>query len=62
MKTLALRRWETFKSNRRALAGLWFFGIFFLLSMGAELIANDRPILVKYMGHYYVPAIQNLTE
>lgn len=62
MKTLALRRWDTFKSNRRALAGLWFFGILFLLSMGAELIANDRPILVKYMDTLYVPAFQNLTE
>src|SRR4051812_47484146 len=56
------RRWENFKSNRRGYWSFWLFSIFFLVSLFAELIANDRPLLVKYDGHLYWPALVNYSE
>ncbi len=49
------RRWRNFKTNRRAYWSLWIFGILFGISLFAELIANDKPLLVKYQGEYYTP-------
>ena len=42
------RRWQNFKSNRRGYWSFWIFLILFLVSLFAELIANDRPFLIKY--------------
>lgn len=36
--------------------------ILFLCSTGAELLANDRPLLVQYRGQLYVPVLKNYTE
>ena len=55
LSPLNRRRWENFKANRRALWSLWIFGILYGLSLFAEVIANDRPILVQYQGGYYTP-------
>ncbi len=50
-----LRRWNNFKANRRGYWSLWIFLILFLLSLGAEFIANDKPLLVRYDGRWYTP-------
>ena len=55
LSPLNKRRWRNFKANRRALFSLWVFGILFFLSLFAELLANDRPLLVQYRGAYYTP-------
>ena len=49
------RRWSNFKKNRRAFWSLIIFGVLFGLSLFAEFIANDKPILVKHQGEYYMP-------
>jgi len=49
------RRWKNFKQNKRAFWSLIIFSICFILSLFAEFIANDRPLLVKYQGAYYAP-------
>ena len=36
--------------------------VLFIASLGAELIANDKPILVKYDGGYYAPFLFNYAE
>ncbi len=41
---------------------LWLFSILFLVSLFAELIANDRPLLVRYDGHLYWSAFFNYPE
>jgi len=46
------RRWQNFKANRRGYWALWIFLTFFILSLLAECIANDKPFLVEYDGHY----------
>jgi microcin C transport system permease protein len=53
---LTRRRLANFRANRRGFWSLWIFLVLFLLSLGAELIANDKPILVRYDGAFYFPA------
>jgi microcin C transport system permease protein len=59
---LTRRRIENFKANRRGFWSLWIFLVLFGLSLFAEFIANDRPLLVSYDGHLYVPVLQNYPE
>jgi microcin C transport system permease protein len=56
------RRWRNFKSNRRALYSLIIFTVVFTLSLFAELIANDKPLLVKYNGDYFTPILKFYPE
>ena len=56
------RRWQNFKANRRGYWSLWLFAVMFFLSLFAEFIANDKPFLVRYAGHYYFPALFTYTE
>lgn len=62
LSPLNQRRWQNFKNNRRALWSLWIFMALFITSLFAELIANDRPLLVKYQGEYYTPFLQFYPE
>jgi microcin C transport system permease protein len=59
---LASRRWENFKSNRRAFWSLWIFLALFLFCLPAELIANDKPLLVRYEGKNYFPFFKAYPE
>lgn len=56
------RRWENFESNRRGYWSLLIFGTLFFLSLFAEFIANDRPILVGYKGEILYPVFVNYPE
>jgi microcin C transport system permease protein len=62
LSPLNRRRWENFKSHRRGYWAFWIFMILFVLSLFSELIANDKPLLVKYDGHYYFPVLFSYTE
>ena len=57
-----MSRWQRFKKSRIGYASLWIFMILFGLSMCAELIANDKPLIVRYQGHLYFPIVQNQPE
>jgi microcin C transport system permease protein len=56
------RRWRNFTRNRRAYWSLWIFSILFGLSLIAEVIANDKPILVRYQGEFYTPILRFYPE
>ncbi|MBV9565774.1 MAG: ABC transporter permease [Bradyrhizobium sp.] len=56
------RRWQNFKSNRRGYWSFWIFLALFFISLFAELIANDRPFLIKYDSHLYWPAFVSYSE
>ena len=62
MSPLNQRRWRNFTANRRAYWSLWIFLVLYGLSLFAELIANDRPILVQYQGGYYTPVFKFYPE
>lgn len=59
---LRQRQWQAFKANRRGYYALWLFAILFTLCMFAELIANDKPLLVKYEEQYYAPVLKSYPE
>lgn len=57
-----LRRWENFRANRRGYWSLWIFLVLFVLSLGAEFIVNDRPILISYKGEILAPVFVDYPE
>jgi len=59
---LGRRRLANFRANRRGYWSLWIFLALFILSLFAEMIANDRPILVWYDGAPYVPILTDYPE
>ncbi|MBU6143475.1 MAG: ABC transporter permease [Betaproteobacteria bacterium] len=56
------RAWLRFKLNRRGVLSLWIFLIAFVISLFAEVISNDRPLIVVYQGETYFPLLQNYPE
>lgn len=65
MKTLSpinQRRWDTFFNNRRAVWSLWIFSCIFIISLFAEFVANDKPILIAYDGELYAPVFVSYPE
>jgi microcin C transport system permease protein len=56
------RRWQNFKANRRGYVSFWIFLVLFLVSLGAEFIANDKPFYVRYDGKSYFPVLTTYTE
>ncbi|MEN8685372.1 MAG: ABC transporter permease, partial [Marivita sp.] len=62
LSPLNQRRWNNFKRNRRAFWSLIVFCVLFGLSLFAEFIANDKPILVQYRGEYYTPIFNFYAE
>jgi microcin C transport system permease protein len=56
------RRLTNFKANRRGYISFWLFMILFVVTLGAEFIANDKPLLINYDGAYYVPAVFSYSE
>jgi microcin C transport system permease protein len=56
------RRWANFRANKRGVWSLWIFIILFVLTLFAELIANDRPLLAMYKGELLFPAVVTYPE
>lgn len=59
---IARRRFEAFKANRRGYLSFWILLSLFILSLFAEVIANDRPILIYYKGEYLFPIFETYIE
>ena len=62
LSVLNKRRWQTFKAHKRGYWSLWIFLILFVISLFAEFIANDKPLLVKFDGQYYFPVFKSYPE
>lgn len=56
------QRWQRFCHNRRGYWSLWLFLLIFLLSLAAELLANEKPLLVRYQQRWYVPLLVDYSE
>ena len=54
---LQRRRLANFRANRRAFWSLWIFVGLFVLSLFADLLANDKPLAVRYQGETYFPML-----
>ena len=55
-------RINRFRRNRLGFFSLIMFSLIFLACMGANLIANDKPILVNYQNHWYFPIVKSYPE
>jgi len=62
ISTPSQRAWQRFKNNRRGFVSLWIFAVLFGLSLFAELLSNDKPIIVYYNGAYYFPIVKMYSE
>lgn len=62
MSPLTRRRWANFKNHKRGYYSLWLFLGLYLLSLCAELIANDKPILMGFKGEIYAPVFVEYPE
>jgi microcin C transport system permease protein len=59
---LTRRRLDSFCRNRRGFWSLWIFLAVFLVTLFAEFIADDRPILVRFDGAWYFPVFVDYPE
>lgn len=59
---LTARRLSNFKKNRRGYWSFWIFAAFFVISLFAEFIANDKPLLIGYQGKLYTPVFNVYPE
>ena len=62
LSPLNQRRWRNFKANRRGLVSLWLFGILFFVTLFAEFLANDKPLLIRHEGAFYMPVFTAYAE
>jgi microcin C transport system permease protein len=56
------RAWLRFKRNRLGYWSLLIFGVLVVASLFAELLSNDRPLVVRYEGKTYFPIVQSYPE
>jgi microcin C transport system permease protein len=59
---LTRRRLDQFRANRRGFWSLWLFLVLFGVTLFAEFIANDRPLLIQYDGGWYMPVFHAYPE
>lgn len=62
LSPLNQRRWQNFKAHRRGYWSLWIFLTLFGLSLVAEFLANDNPVLVRYDHAFYFPVLKDYPE
>ena len=62
LNPLTRRRLQNFRSNRRGWWSLWIFLVLFFISLFAEFVANDKPLVVAYRGDIYMPIFKAYPE
>ncbi|MCF1743237.1 ABC transporter permease [Paradevosia shaoguanensis] len=62
LSPLNQRRIANFRRNRRGVWSLWIFLFLFFVTLFAEVISNDRPIIAFYKGEFLVPALVDYPE
>jgi len=59
---LTRRRIDTFRANRRGYVSMWIFLALFFITLPAEFVANDRPLVVSYDGRLHFPVVRTYLE
>ncbi|MEA2760629.1 MAG: microcin transport system permease protein [Methylobacteriaceae bacterium] len=62
LRPLNQRRLDNFQRNRRGYYSFWIFAVMFVVSLFAEFIANDKPIIASYKGELLFPIFRNYPE
>jgi microcin C transport system permease protein len=56
------RVWNRFKQNRRGYWSLLIFSVLFVISLFAELVSNDKPLIASYEGQIVFPVLHDYSE
>ena len=59
---LTIRRLKNFRANKRGYYAALFFSVLFLISIFAEFIANDKPIIVVFNSQLHFPVFEKISE
>ena len=62
MRPVNQRRLAQFRANKRGMISLVVFGVLFIVSLFAEFLANDKPVLIRYDGAFYCPILRDYPE
>jgi microcin C transport system permease protein len=62
LSPLTRRRLRSFRANRRGFWSLWIFLGLLGVSLLAEVVANDRPLVVRFDGSFYFPVLRTYPE
>ncbi|MGB4107132.1 MAG: ABC transporter permease [Alphaproteobacteria bacterium] len=62
LSPLTRRRIAQFRANHRGYWSLWFFMVLFIIALSANLVANDKPIVISYDGGIYFPVLKAYPE
>lgn len=62
LSPITQRRLAQFKANKRGYWSFWLFMFLLVLCLCAELVANDKPLLLKYDGSFYTPVFNTYPE
>ena len=62
LSPITQRRLKQFRANKRGFWSFWIFLALLFLCLGAEFVANDKPLLLKYDGGFYAPIFKNYPE
>jgi microcin C transport system permease protein len=62
MSEIWRRRLAIFRSNRRGYYSFWVFSALFFFCLFAEFVANDRPLVIRFDGHFYYPVLHDYSE
>ncbi len=62
LSPLARRRLAIFRQHRRGYWSMWVFLALFVFCLFAEFVANDRPLLIRFDGHWYCPVLHDYSE
>jgi microcin C transport system permease protein len=62
LRSPGARAWRRFRANRLGFASLIVFTVLFAVSLCAEVLSNDKPLVVRYDGGWYFPLWQTLPE
>jgi microcin C transport system permease protein len=62
LSPITQRRLANFRANRRGMISLWIFGVLFFVTLFAEVIANDRPLVARVDGKWFFPVLVEYAE
>lgn len=54
--------WQRFRRNRLGFVSLVLFVLLFAISLAAEFVSNDKPLVARYQGQWYAPVFKNPPE
>ena len=62
LSPITRRRLRNFKANRRGYWSTWIFLALLVLTLPAEFLANDKPLVMRYKGELYFPVLVDYPE